>query len=201
MNGRTGDEPYQLIFHDGAAMLRLTSEHGTNTLTRWRVNALVGAVEDLARNPPSRLVIMGSSAFFSVGADLHEIAALRGAQALRFALMGQQLMGSVAGFPAPTIAAIQGYCMGGGLDMALACNRRIASPNAVFGHRGAALGLITGWGGTQRLPRLVGRARALEMLLLAEKLYAPRALELGLIDSIDDHPLQAALTIDTSVAR
>ena len=68
--------------------------------------------------------------------------------------------------------------MGGGLDLALACDRRIASPHALFGHRGAALGLITGWGGTQRLPRLVGKARALQLFLAAEKLHAPRALQL-----------------------
>ena len=68
--------------------------------------------------------------------------------------------------------AISGYCMGGGLDLALACQHRIASPHAVFGHRGAALGLITGWGGTQRLPRLVGKGAALEMFVAAEKLNA-----------------------------
>ena len=71
-------------------------------------------------------------------------------------------------FPVPVIAAIRGYCMGGGMDLALACDYRIAAPNAVFGHRGASLGVITGWGGTQRLPRLVGKARALQMFLLAE---------------------------------
>jgi len=74
--------------------------------------------------------------------------------------MGQDLMAAIERFPAPLYAAISGYCMGGALDLALACHHRIASPHAVFGHRGAALGLITGWGGTQRLPRPVGKARA-----------------------------------------
>lgn len=69
--------------------------------------------------------------------------------------------------------------MGGGLDLALACDRRIAGPTAVFGHRGAALGLITGWGGTQRLPRLIGKARALGMFLAAEKVSAEEALRVG----------------------
>src|SRR5262249_15420716 len=114
---------------------------------------------------PSKLIIAGNTHFFSAGADLHEIAALTAPGALRFAKMGQTLMNAVAGFPAPTVAAIHGYCMGGGLDLALACSRRIAGPHAVFGHRGAALGLITGWRGTQRLPRIVGKARALEMFL------------------------------------
>ena len=107
--------------------------------------------------------------------------------------MGQALMNAVAGFPAPTIAAIHGYCMGGGLDLALACRSRIAGSHAIFGHRGAALGLMTGWGGTQRLPRIVGKARALEMFIAAEKLNASRALAFGLVEAVVDDPLAFAL--------
>jgi enoyl-CoA hydratase len=90
-------------------------------------------------------------------------------------------------------AAVHGYCMGGGLDLALACDFRIAAPHAVFGHRGAALGLMTGWGGTQRLSRLVGKARALEMFIAAEKLHARQALAFGLVDAIADNPIAEAL--------
>jgi enoyl-CoA hydratase/carnithine racemase len=101
----------------------------------------------------------------------------------------------IANYPAPVIAAIEGHCMGGGLDLALACHRRIAAPHAVFGHRGAALGLMTGWGGTQRLPRLVGKGRALEVFITAEKISAQRALEIGLVDIIAADPLTEALRI------
>jgi enoyl-CoA hydratase/carnithine racemase len=139
------------------------------------------------------LVITGNAHFFSAGADLNEIAALYGAGAYCFAQMGQRLMNAVATFPAPTVAAVHGYCMGGGLDLALACSRRIAGPHAVFGHRGAALGLITGWGGTQRLPRLVGKARALQLFLAAEKLHAKEAMGYGLAEAVEDDPLAAAL--------
>ena len=177
-----------------AAILRLVSDDGTNRLTRTRVGALTNALEELASRPPARLVITGNAHFFSAGADLHEIAELFGAEAFRFAQMGQRLMNAVAGFPAPTMAAVHGYCMGGGLDLALACRQRIAGPHAIFGHRGAALGLITGWGGTQRLPRLVGKARAIQMFLAAEKLHARDALRCGLADAIADDPLTAALT-------
>ena len=83
--------------------------------------------------------------------------------------------------------------MGGGLDLALACHRRIASPQAVFGHRGAALGLITGWGGTQRLPRLIGKGRALEMFVAAEKVTSAQALRIGLVDAIDADPVAEAM--------
>jgi enoyl-CoA hydratase/carnithine racemase len=176
------------------AILRLVSDDGTNRLTVARIVALTGGIEDLVNRQPSRLVITGNAHFFSAGADLNEIAELRGAEALRFARMGQRLMNTVADFPAPTIAAVHGYCMGGGLDLALACSCRVAGPHAIFGHRGAALGLITGWGGTQRLPRLVGKARALQMFLAAEKLHAKDALRFGLVESIAADPLATALS-------
>jgi enoyl-CoA hydratase/carnithine racemase len=114
-------------------------------------------------------VITGNERFFSAGAELREIASLNGPAAYEFSKMGQALMRALEEFPSPVFAGISGYCMGGGLDLALACHRRIAPPNTVFGHRGAALGLITGWGGTQRLPRLVGKGIALEMFVAAEK--------------------------------
>jgi enoyl-CoA hydratase/carnithine racemase len=82
--------------------------------------------------------------------------------------------------------------MGGGFDLALACHHRIAAPNAVFGHRGAALGLMTGWGGTQRLPRLIGKGRALELFVAAEKVSASRALQVGIVDAITDDPIAEA---------
>lgn len=172
--------------------MRLTSPDGTNRLTRACVLALTSAIEKLLdRAMP--LIIAGNSHFFSVGADLNEIAFLSGPDGLRFSEMGQALMNAIASFPAPVIAAIVGHCMGGGLDLALACSRRIAAPNAVFGHRGAALGLMTGWGGTQRLPRLIGQGRAIEMFIAAEKITAPRALEIGLVDAVSDDPVAEAL--------
>jgi enoyl-CoA hydratase/carnithine racemase len=180
-------------WHEQVAVLRLISDDGTNRLTRARVEALTAALEQTAQDPPSRLVITGNVHFFSVGADLNEIAELHGAEAIQFACLGQRLMNAVSGFPSPTVAAVHGYCMGGGLDLALACSRRIAGPHAIFGHRGTALGLITGWGGTQRLPRLVGKARALQMFLAADKLHARDALRYGLMDMVADDPLEAAL--------
>lgn len=174
------------------SVLHLRSDDGTNRLSERCVLALNDAVGELAlgRRP---LVIAGNDRFFSAGAELGEIAQLDGPSAYEFAKMGQALMGAVEQFPAPVYAAVSGYCMGGGLDLALACHHRIATPHAVFGHRGAALGLITGWGGTQRLPRLVGKGRALEMFVAAEKIGAPRALQIGLIDAIAEDPVAEAV--------
>lgn len=174
--------------------MRLQSADGTNRLTYGCVLALRGALGELA-NDLRPIVIAGNVRFFSAGAELSEIAALGAASAYEFSGAGQSLMSAIEHFPASVCAAISGYCMGGGLDLALACHRRIAAPNAVFGHRGAALGLMTGWGGTQRLPRVVGKVRALEMLVTAEKIDASRALEIGLIDAIADDPIAQAVRI------
>jgi len=175
-----------------ALILRLISADGTNRLTRACVLALTAALDELG-NLPAPLVITGNRHFFSVGADLNEIAALTCPEAYRFSALGQALMNSITTYPAPVVAAVEGHCMGGGLDLALACHRRIASPHAVFGHRGAALGLMTGWGGTQRLPRLIGKGRALELFVAAEKVTAARALQIGLVDAIADDPVAGAL--------
>jgi enoyl-CoA hydratase len=181
---------------DRLTIIRLQSQDGTNRLTCACILALTTAFESLSATPHP-LIITGNQKFLSAGAELSEIAALTAAAAYEFARMGQQLMNAIENFPAPVFAAIDGYCMGGGLDLALACHRRVASAQAVFGHRGAALGLMTGWGGTQRLPRLVGKARALEILTTAEKIQAKDALRLGLIDAIADDPLAyAAENID-----
>jgi enoyl-CoA hydratase/carnithine racemase len=179
---------------DGICVLRLRSGDGTNRLTRTCVLALIETLGQLAREPQP-LVITGNQKFFSAGADLAEIAALTGPTAYEFSKMGQRLMNTVECFPAPVCAAISGYCMGGGLDLALACHRRVASPHAIFGHRGAALGLITGWGGTQRLPRLVGKAKALEMFVAAEKIHAGDALRIGLVDAIAEDPVTEAIRL------
>ena len=139
------------------------------------------------------LIITGNDKFFSAGADLNEISRLTAAQAFDFSREGQGLMLAIDQFPVPVIAAIRGYCMGGGMDLALGCDHRIAAPNAIFGHRGASLGVMTGWGGTQRLPRLIGKARAMQMFLLADMVKADEALRIGLVDKIADDPIMHAL--------
>jgi enoyl-CoA hydratase/carnithine racemase len=181
----------------GRAVIRLAGDDETNRLTRARLSDLTNAVN--ATHGP--LILTGNHRFFSAGADLNEIAALTGSSAYEFAQLGQRLMHAIAEYPALTIAAISGYCMGGGLDLALACDLRICAPNAIFGHRGAALGIMTGWGGTQRLPRLIGRARALQMFLTAEKLHAQDALHIGLVDRIANDPLAASLAVAARSAQ
>jgi enoyl-CoA hydratase/carnithine racemase len=183
---------FQVEHLDPVCILRLASADGTNRLSRACVLALTSVIRDL-EHEGRPLVITGNQKFFSAGAEIAEIAALGAREACEFSQMGQDLMNSVERFPAPVLAAVSGYCMGGGLDLALACHRRIASAHAVFGHRGAALGLMTGWGGTQRLPRLIGRTKALEILVTAEKIHASEALRIGLVDALADNPVAEAV--------
>lgn len=187
----TGSSFFTLEEKKEVVILRLCSDDGTNRLTRAFVAALSRVVLELAQKKRA-LVVAGNERFFSAGADLAEIASLDSPDAYELSKAGQKLMQRLDEFPAPVCAAISGYCMGGGLDLALACRYRIASPHAVFGHRGAALGLITGWGGTQRLPRLIGKGRALQMFLTAEKLTAHHALRIGLVHAVADTPVAEA---------
>jgi enoyl-CoA hydratase/carnithine racemase len=179
------------------ALLQLASSDGTNILSLARVAALHAAVEELRAEAEDgrlkALIFTGNEKFFSAGADLNEISRLSGAEAFEFSRRGQAFTLAVDRFPVPVVAAIRGYCMGGSMDLALACDYRIAAPNAVFGHRGASLGVVTGWGGTQRLPRLIGRARALQMFLLAEMVPVEEALRIGLVNKIAEDPVAEAM--------
>jgi enoyl-CoA hydratase/carnithine racemase len=130
------------------------------------------------------LVIASNSSSFVTGAKLEEVAELSGLQALEFARLGQGVLREIALSSIPVVAAIRGFCLGGGLDLALACHGRVAAYNSSFGCPGARLGLLTGWGGTQRLPRLVGTSAATQMLVTGERVPATQALTLGLVDEL-----------------
>jgi enoyl-CoA hydratase len=140
-----------------------------------------------------RIVFTGRDGVFASGADLTEIDSLNSETAPGFARKGQSLMGLIETLPIRTVAAIDGYCFGGALDLAISCDERIASPSSRFCHPGVGLGIITGWGGTQRLPRLLGESRAMEMLLTARIVDAEEALRIGLIDVVSESPLVRAL--------
>jgi enoyl-CoA hydratase/carnithine racemase len=140
------------------------------------------------------MIFTGVGTVFASGADLREIAELDAETAREFALRGQNLMKRISELNAATIAAVNGICFGGALDLALACDRRIASPQAMFSHPGADLGIMTGWGGTQRLSRLVGEAGSLEMFFSANRVNSNEAMLIGLVDEVADDPLARALS-------
>jgi enoyl-CoA hydratase/carnithine racemase len=183
-------------------LITMTSADGMNRLPLANFLQLGEILARLAQqNPVQPLILTGNEKFFSTGADLAEIRQLTGDTAIQFSRRGQQVTDALDRFPALTIAAIRGYCMGGSMDTAMACDLRICSPDAVFGHRGAALGILTGWGGTQRLPRLVGRARALQMFLAGEVVSAHEALRIGLVNEIAEDPIRTAVEMLRTISR
>jgi enoyl-CoA hydratase len=166
-------------------LLTLESPDAYPKLTTAVLGDFERAFRDAASDSEIRgLVVTGSEHAFAVGADIAEIAQLTAVEAREFSRRGQAVFGTIERFAKPVVAAILGYCMGGGLDLALACRERIASPGAIFAHRGAWLGLLTGWGGTQRLPRLLGRARALEIFVTGMPVTAAQALDAGLVSRV-----------------
>jgi len=176
---------------DGALIVQFTRPEIRNPLSTSVLDELYKVLDETRSE---RIIFTGSAESFASGADLREIAMVTPERSRSFAEYGQQLMCKVSQLPQLTIAAINGYCFGGALDLALACDIRIASPNAKFAHPGTGLGIITGWGGTQRLPRLVGQANALEMFFTASPIDAERAARIGLIDAIAEDVLTAALS-------
>ena len=170
-------------------LLTLESDDGYPRLERTVMNALADEMRRLAEAPElAGAVVSGGERAFAVGADIAEVVQLHGTQVFEFSRRGQEVMATVARSPKSVVAAIRGFCLGGGLDLALACHARIATDDAVFAHPGGALGIITGWGGTQRLPRLIGRGRAMEMLVTGSKINAQEAFACGLITGLSSGP-------------
>ncbi len=179
----------------GVSIIRFNNAAERNPLSvavMEKIGAQLDRIE--ADNSINAVIITGSDRFFASGADLREIAEVSAAGAGDFARLGQALMFRIAEFRKPIAAAVNGLCFGGAFDLALSCHRRVASPDAVFCHPGVGLGIITGWGGTQRLPKLVGQGYALEILLTARRVTAAEALEMGLVEQISASPVEALMS-------
>jgi len=178
---------------DDALVIRFNRPEIRNPLSSDVIVGLSKLLGQVETSSMSKVIFTGSGAAFASGADLREIANLTPYDVREFAERGQSLMKRIEDLPITTVAAINGYCFGGGLDLALACKKRFASHDTLFCHPGVGLGIITGWGGTQRLPRLVGEGPAMEMLLTASRLTAKEAMRIGLVDELADDVLIAAL--------
>ena len=193
--------PVVLEERESIAVIRLNRHAERNPLSVATLEALDELVSALsARTDISHIIFTGTGDVFASGANIRELRALTPETAREFARRGQRLMQRIAGAPQLTTAAVNGYCMGGGLDLALACRLRCASPAAVFAHPGARLGIITGWGGTQRLPRLIGEARALEMFATARRVTADEAFEIGLVNRVGEPVLECAFALAQTCA-
>ena len=184
--------------HEDLLLITLEHPSGLPRLERGVLRELGTEIERLAgAREFVGAVITGSARAFCAGAELGEITSLLGAESLEFAREGQSAMERIESSSKPVIAAVRGHCMGGGFDLALACRGRVAGGDAVFAHRGAALGLVTGWGGTQRLARLIGAARTTEILVTGNTIAADEALAIGIVREIvvDDEVLPRAMQL------
>lgn len=171
---------------DGVAYVTLNRPRVLNALNKATWQDLRAAFEDARDDATVRGVILtgaGDKAFIA-GADIGELATVSAVQAEEGSRNGQEVLDLVENLGKPVIAAVDGFALGGGCETAMACTIRVASENAKFGQPEVALGVIPGGGGTQRLPRLVGKGRALQLILSGEIISAQEAYRIGLVNEV-----------------
>jgi enoyl-CoA hydratase len=172
---------------DSIATVTLNRPSVRNALNVAMVEELGRAFDQAKQDSEVRVVIVTGSGekAFAAGADIGEIAILDETSGAEFSRRGQRVFDTIESLGKPVIAAINGYALGGGCELAMACTLRVASESAVLGQPEVKLGLIPGYGGTQRLPRLIGKSRALCLLLTGDTVTAREALSLGLVDAVE----------------
>jgi len=166
---------------DGVAVLRLDNPK-VNALSMELLRQLQSAAEELTSDPPGAVVVTGGDRVFAAGADISEFGGPKEAERIGGSFLSA--LNAVADIPRAAIAAVSGVALGGGCELALACDFRIASTRARFGQPEILLGIIPGGGGTQRLPRLVGPAWAKDMIFSGRQVGAEEALRIGLVDEV-----------------
>lgn len=185
------------------AIVTINRPEKLNALNETVISELDACFEDLASDESVRGVIItgaGSKAFVA-GADISQFPTLTRDDAVAFAKKGQHVFSRIEKMPKPVVAAVNGFALGGGCELALACHLRVASTHAQFGQPEVGLGVIPGYGGTQRLPRVVGRGIATEMILTGKPVSAERAYEIGLVNRVSepDDLLEAAKQVTRSM--
>jgi enoyl-CoA hydratase len=168
------------------ATLTLTSADGLHVLTEAALDGVRNGLDALSQDQELLAVVLTAEGTrtFSAGADLRRMADLDPERARAYSAHGQAVAQAIARFPVVTIAALNAPVYGGGIELALACDFRVAAQDCIFHYQAARLGLLPGWGGTQRLPQLVGRARAKAMMLMCRPVSADEALDWGLVDDV-----------------
>ncbi len=166
---------------DGVAVITLCNGK-VNSLSKAVLTQLLAIAEQLTIDPPGAVIVTGSERIFAAGADISEFAGPD--EARQIGALFVAALNAVAAIPRMVIAAVAGPALGGGCELALACDMRLAADSARFGQPEILLGIIPGGGGTQRLPRLVGPSRAKDMILTGRQVAAEEALSIGLVDEI-----------------
>lgn len=168
------------------ATITINNPDRLNALDEEHLQGLLQAFNDAAGDSAVRAIILtgaGDKAFVA-GANIKQMAVMSPAEALRFARLGHAVGAAIERVPQPVIASITGFALGGGCELALACDIRLASTTAVFAQPEVGLGIPPGWGGTQRLPRLVGKGMASELIFTGRRVKAEEALQIGLVNAV-----------------
>ena len=171
---------------EGIAVITINRPKALNALNEQTLLELHSAFEIFAENAAAKVVIITGSGekAFVAGADIAAMQPLNALQARRFAKLGHEVMRSIEACPKPVIAAVNGFALGGGCELALGCDIRLVSDNARFGQPEVNLGVIPGFGGTQRLARLIGKGRAMELILTGDMIDAAEAYRIGLANKV-----------------
>ncbi len=198
-------ENISVSLEEGIAVLKINRPKVLNALNRTTLLEIQRALKELEKDPEVRVLIItgeGEKAFVA-GADISEMAPMNPKEALEFSKLGHETLSLIEEFPSPVIAAVNGYALGGGLELVLACDIILASENARLGLPEVTLGICPGFGGTQRLPRLIGKARAKELIFTGEMIDAKKAYEFGIVNKVipQDKLLDEAKEIARKIAK
>ena len=196
--------PIDLDRADGVATLTLNRPEALNAFNTEQLRLLEQMLAEVAADPAIRAVVLTGAGerAFAAGADIREMAGLSPDGGLAFGRLGHAVTRAVEALPQPVVAAVNGFALGGGCELAIACDIRIASENAVFAQPEVSLGIPPGWGGSQRLPRLVGPGMAAEMILAGRRVAAAEALRIGLVNRVVPLPdlMPAAAELAATIA-
>jgi len=171
---------------NGIGMITLNRPKALNALNSELLKELNGLLDEIAQDDSVKVVVITGSGdkSFVAGADIAEMQSMSPMEGRAFGKFGQAIFNKLENIPQPVIAAVNGFALGGGCELAMACDIRIASDRAKFGQPEVSLGIVPGFGGTQRLPRLIGKGRAKELLYTADMINAEEAYRIGLVNKI-----------------
>jgi enoyl-CoA hydratase len=189
---------------EGIGILTMNRPKALNALNSETLSELSQLLDEIAKDDSVKvLIITGAEKAFVAGADITEMLHMTSAEGRTFGLLGQATFNKIENMPKPVIAAINGFALGGGCELAMACDIRIASEKAKFGQPEVGLGIVPGFAGTQRLPRLVGKGRAKEILFTGEMFDAQEAYRIGLVNKVvpPEELMQAAKTMAQKIMK
>ncbi|MGI0083009.1 MAG: enoyl-CoA hydratase/isomerase family protein [Nitrosopumilaceae archaeon] len=175
----------QMEKDEETALITINRPEKLNAMNLEVMDEFVSVLDDVEKDSSKAIIITGAGQkAFSAGADIEYMSKIGPSEAEKYALRGHEVLNKIERLEKPVIAAINGYALGGGCELALACDIRFASPNAQLGQPEVTIGICPGWGGTQRLLRIIGPARAKDLIFTGRKIGADEALAMGLVNKI-----------------